>query len=189
MIKSNILIILTGKTASGKDTIKAALLQKYPQLRKVTTTTSRKIRLGEKNGVDYYFISRQEFEDKIKQGVFLEYVEYGGNLYGTTKSELQHTLDDHDVIWKIDPSRAGKIRDLGKINQQIMVIYLNVSDGVVLQRLKDRGLADLEIKRRMQDDKRIWQKYHQNYDHVVENVPGKLNETIQKIVNLIDSRL
>lgn len=182
------LIILTGKTASGKDTIKAALLKKYPKLRKVTTTTSRKIRTGEKDGVDYYFTSRKQFEKKIKKGDFLEYVEYGGNLYGTIRSELEHTLDNYDVIWKIDPSRAGKIRELGKINKQIMVIYLNVPLDIVLKRLQQRGLSEEEIQKRMADDKSIWQKYHKNYDYVVENVPGKLNETIQKIVNLIGSR-
>lgn len=179
------LIILTGKTASGKDTIKAALLNKYPKLKKVITTTSRKIREGEKNGVDYHFISRDQFEDKIKKGQFLEYVEYGGNLYGTTKSELENLLNNHDMIWKIDPSRAGAIRDLKIFNKPVMVVYLNVSDDVVLERLKKRGLTEDEIQKRMTDDKKIWQNYHQNYDFVVENVPGKLNETIQKIAALI----
>lgn len=184
-----ILIIITGRTAAGKDTIKAVLLEKYPKLKRVITTTSRKMREGEKNGTDYFFISRDEFEKKIKNGQFLEYVEYGGNLYGTTRSELKHSLADHDVLWKIDPSRAGEIRDLGEINKQIMVIYLNVSDDVVLKRLKQRGLTEEEIQKRMTDDKRIWQKYHQNYDYVIDNIPGKLDQTIQKIVKMIDPYL
>lgn len=190
------LIILTGKTASGKDTIKDALLSKYPNLRRVITTTSRNIRSGEKNGIDYYFITKDEFKDKIKKGQFIEYVQYGGNLYGTTKEELENTLNHHDVIWKIDPSRAGEVRDFikrafpknqaEKINRQIMVVYLNVSDDVILQRLNSRGLNGSEIKERMEDDQRIWKKFHDKYDYVVWNMQGKLNLVVEDLVKLIE---
>ncbi len=76
------LIILTGKTASGKDTVMAKLLQKLPGFKKVVTTTSRGIRPGEREEEDYLFISEAEFRRKIEQGDFIEYVRYGGNFYG-----------------------------------------------------------------------------------------------------------
>lgn len=165
------LIVLTGKTASGKDTIASRL----PNFKRVITTTSRLPRANEKDGVDYYFLSRAEFENKIKQDEFIEWVEYGGNLYGTYKKELEQT---GDLLWRIDPSRAGQI-------ENGLVIYITCSDDVILQRLKKRGLSEEEIQKRMADDKNIWGKYKDNYDYVVENIPGKLDETIDKITKII----
>jgi len=172
-----ILLILTGKTASGKDTIAS----KLPDFKRVITATTRSPRPNEKEGIDYYFLTRGEFENKIKQGKFFEYVTYGGHLYGTFKKELEQA---GDLLWRIDPSRAGRIKDLLK---NAKVFYITCDDKVVLQRLKNRGLSDAEIQSRMEDDRKIWQQYKDNYDYVLENVPGKLDETIDKIVNIIEN--
>ncbi len=189
-------IILTGKTASGKDTIKSALLQKYPTLKKVITTTSRTPRFNEQNGIDYNFLTRPEFEDKIQKQEFAEYVEYGGNLYGTQKKELEQALTG-DILWKIDPSRGGEVRDFIKrayapnlaqdLIKRVIVIYINAPDEVILQRLQKRGLSEGEIKKRMQDDERIWEQYKNSYDFVVENTLSKLNETIDKVEQIIEN--
>ena len=179
---NNFLIVLTGKTASGKDTIIAKLLEKFPDFKKVITTTSRILRTGEINGIDYNFVSKEDFKDKITQGDFEEYVEYGGNLYGTEKSQLN---TEGDLIWRIDPSRAGQIKDLIK-NKKLLVIYLTVDDATVYKRLKLRGLSQQEIDNRMRDDKVFWEKYKENYDFVVENIPGQLDLTLDKIVEIIE---
>lgn len=191
-------IILTGKTASGKDTIKFALLRKYPLLKKVTTTTSRAPRSNETDGLDYLFLTRDEFESKIQKGDFAEYVEYGGNLYGTQKKELEQALKE-DFLWKIDPSRAGEVREFIKrsfpaqtaqeLIKAVLVLYINVSDEVVLQRLQKRGLSEEEIQKRMMDDKRIWDKYKNSYDFIIENETGKLDQTISKIEQIIENHL
>lgn len=176
------LIVLTGKTASGKDTIGDILLKKYQNLKKLTTTTARTKREREVNGVDYNFITQGEFKKKINNNKFLEYVEYGGNLYGTEKTEFIH---DGMILWKIDPSRAGKVREL--ISKKLMVIYITTDEQEILKRLEKRGLSKEEIRKRMLDDKEIWEKYKNSYDFVIENVPGKLDETINKIVAIIKS--
>lgn len=176
-----LIIILTGKTASGKDTLMQKLLSKFPDFRKVVTTTSRPQRAGEVNGLDYNFISKEDFRERIERGDFIEYVEYGGNLYGTEKVKL---ISDVNLIWRIDPSRAGQIRDLIK-NKKLLVIYLTVEDSAVLKRLRERGLSQQEIERRMREDKNFWEKYKDSYDFVVENVPGKIEETLDKIVQII----
>src|SRR3990167_7244332 len=163
-------IILTGKTASGKDTIIARILSKYPNFKRVLTTTSRQKRTGEQNGIDYNFISDDQFRQKIEDGDFYEYVNYGGNLYGTEHSRINL---EKDLIWKIESSRAGKIRAL--IKNPVIVIYITCDDEIILRRLKKRGLSKEEIQKRMQDDIKIWQKYKDNYDFVIENVPGKLD--------------
>jgi len=188
------LTVLTGKTASGKDTVMAKLLSRFPDFKRIITTTSRKQRLGEKDGMDYNFISEQDFKLKIKRQDFIEYVEYGGNLYGTEKAQIIKNLD-HDLIWRIDPSRSSQIRefirsafDQGRAENLlkcILVIYLTVDDSVVLERLKKRGLSCAEIEKRMQEDADVWQEFKDNYDFVIENIPGKLAETVDKICNIV----
>ncbi|MBI2597532.1 hypothetical protein HYW41_05245 [Candidatus Daviesbacteria bacterium] len=190
------MIVLTGKTASGKDTIAYKLLLKYPLLKRVITTTSRIPRKDETNGKDYYFLTREEFNEKIKNGEFAEYVGYGGNLYGTFKKELEQALIS-DTLWRIDPSRAGEVREFIKrtfpsgeaqdLIQRVVVIYITTADKVILERLKNRGLSESEIIKRMNDDNKIWQKYSQKYDFVVENAPGRLDQTLNKIISILGS--
>lgn len=190
------LIVLTGKTASGKDTLKDILINKYPNLKKVVTTTSRAPRRGEKDGIQYHFLSREEFQTRAENGDFIEYVEYGGNFYGTQKKDLEDFYDQ-DFLWRIDPSRAGEARQFLKrafpadyteeLINNLKVIYITTSDEVVLERLKKRGLSDEEIQNRMADDAAIWQENENNYDYVVENVPGKLDQTIDKVIQIIEN--
>jgi len=178
-----VLLVITGKTASGKDTILKLLLSKYPNFKKVLTTTSRPPRENEKNGVDYNFISDQEFIDKIKNGSFLEHVKYGGNYYGTEKSQIN--LSDN-LIWKIDPSMAGKAKE---IFPESLVLYINVADDVVLQRLKERGIYGEELQERMADDQEFWNRYKDKYDYIVENIPGNLQLALDKIYGIINSQV
>ncbi len=179
------IIVLTGKTASGKDTVMSKLLMKFPKLKRIITTTSRTPRPGEKNGIDYNFIPEADFKQKIERGGFIEWVRYAGNLYGTEKSQVLDNLSS-DIIWRIDPSGAGQIRQLIR-DSKVLVIYLTVSDEVVLKRLKERGLKHEEISKRMQEDKQFWQEYKDNYDFIVENAPGKLDETLDKMTKIIEN--
>ncbi|OGE26593.1 hypothetical protein A3C26_04295 [Candidatus Daviesbacteria bacterium RIFCSPHIGHO2_02_FULL_39_12] len=185
MENSGLLLILTGKTASGKDTIMQMLLSKYPNLQRVTTSTSRPKRDNEKDGLDYYFLTGEEFNKKIGKGDFIEHVEYGGHLYGTEKTEIAKVFNTN-LIWRIDPSRASQIRQFIK-SANVLVIYLTVSDQVILERLQKRGLSQAEIQTRMQQDKIFWNQFKDSYDFVVENVPGKLNQTFNKIAQIIES--
>lgn len=188
------LIVLTGKTASGKDTIMRQLLSKFANLKRVISTTSRSIRDGEKNEIDYKFITSDQFKEKINSGEFVEFVEYGGNFYGTEKTELEKAQHS-DLIWRIDPSRAGEVRNFIKraypqdqaenLIKRVIVFYITTSDDVILERLKRRNLTQEEIEKRMADDKEIWQENENNYDFIIENTSGKLNETIDKIISII----
>lgn len=192
-----LLLVLTGKTAAGKDTVMAKLLARSSCFKRIITTTSREKRPSEQNGVDYNFISEPEFREKIDKEDFIEYVEYGGNLYGTEKSQITNNLHKN-LIWRIDPSRAGQIRKFIKdsfepelaedLLQKVKVIYLTVSDDVVLARLKKRGLGEEEIAKRMQEDAKFWQEFENSYDFVVENIPGKLDKTISQVSELIEIR-
>lgn len=173
----------------------AKLLARFPQFKRVITTTSRTPRNGEVNGVDYNFISEPDFKQRSEKGDLIEWVEYGGNLYGTEKTQITCNLDKN-LIWRIDPSRAGQIRQFIKdscppglaqdLLKRTLVIYLTVDDSLILERLKKRGLTEEEIQKRMQEDKQFWQEYKDDYDFVVENIPGKLDETVDKIAKIIE---
>lgn len=196
MEKTSKLIVLTGKTASGKDTVMRKILSRSPHITRVVTTTSRPPRNGEINGQDYNFISREDFNRKAENGDFIEYVEYGGNFYGTEKKEISNA-SGKDIIWRIDPSRAGQIRDFIQsayspkqaeaLLQKVVVIFINTDNQTILERLKRRGISGGEIQRRMEQDSEFYQNYKQNYDFIVENVPGKLDETIDKVVQIINN--
>ncbi len=197
MENNGFLLILTGKTASGKDTIMQQLISKYPNLQRVVTTTSRPKRYNEVEDKDYHFLTPEQFKGKINQSAFIEYVEYGGNLYGTKKSDINKAFDN-DLIWRIDPSRAGRIREFinsafnpdqaQKLLKKVLVIYLTVSDQVILERLQKRNLTKEEIEKRMQQDKLFWEQFKDSYDFIVENIPGKLNETLDKIIQILENR-
>lgn len=175
------LVIITGKTASGKDTVIAKILEQFPNFKKVLTTTSRTPRNGEQNGVDYNFISEKEFINKVTKGEFLEHVKYGGNYYGTEKVQINPSLD---LIWKIDPSMAGRAKE---IFPESKIIYLNTPDQVVLERLEKRSINAKELQERMADDQEFWQQFKDKYDFTLENIPGKLSDTLAKIVQILEN--
>lgn len=170
------------------------LLSRFPNFRRVITTTSRKQRFGEKNHVDYHFISEADFRRKINDGDFIEYVKYGGNIYGTEKYQILGNLGN-GLIWRIDPSRAGEIKKFIKnafdettarnLLRRAVEIYLTVDDDVVLKRLKKRGLSQEEIASRMEEDAKFWQEFKNNYDFIIENVPGQLDQTVAKVCEII----
>ena len=81
--KKGVLIILSGPSGSGKDTILGELVSRNDNVRVSISMTTRKMRQGETDGVHYYFVTREYFEKKIKEGSMLEYAEYAGNYYGT----------------------------------------------------------------------------------------------------------
>lgn len=176
------IIVITGKTASGKDTIIKSVLQKYPNLKKIITTTSRKPRENETNGVDYNFISEDEFTNKINKGDFLEHVKYGGNYYGTEKSQIS---PEKNLIWKIDPSMAGKAKEMFP---ESVIIYINTNDEVISKRLEKRGIGSEESAERMADDQSFSNQFKDKYDYIIENIPGKLEQTIGKVTQIIEEK-
>lgn len=191
------LIVLTGPTASGKDTIMQKLMDEYPNLQRVITTTSRAPRQSEEKEIDYHFISESEFRKKIDEGQLIEYVKYGDNFYGTYKIEILSKLDK-DTIWRIDSSRAGQIKQFikqsfepevaEKLLKQVLVIYIFVSEEEIRERLKRRPLSEKEINSRLKQDSWDWIKYKENYDFIVENPEGKLDEAILEIKQIIEAK-
>lgn len=133
------LIIISGTTCAGKDTVVKSLLKKSSNITKSISYTSRPIRSGEKNGKDYYFVDKEEFERKIENDDFLEYacVQYGA-YYGTPKQEVIDLLNEgKDVILVIDVQGAQIIKE--KYPETLLIFIMAPSMKEVKKRIIARG--------------------------------------------------
>ena len=101
MNKRGLLIVLSGPSGVGKGTVLRSYLEKNPNTRLSVSATTRQPRMGEVNGVHYYFLTEKEFEKKVEQNEMLEYATYSGNRYGTPGGPVKEMLEDgHEDVYK-----------------------------------------------------------------------------------------
>ena len=145
------IVVLSAPSGGGKTTIAKALREQLPdRFGFSVSATTRKPRGGEKDGVDYYFWKPNEFLKGVNQGKFLEHAQYGGELYGTLKSDVQRILDSgRHVLLDIEVQGAEQVRGL---DQNALTIFILPSDPrVLIQRLVNRGSETAEeIQRRLE---------------------------------------
>ena len=138
------LIIISGTTCAGKGTVIKKLLSNHNDIMLSTSYTSRPKREAEIDGVDYYFVSKEEFERKIENGDFLEYaqVQYGA-YYGTPKKEVLELLDSgKDVILEIDVQGAKQIKEI--YPSTILIFIMAPSMREVKRRIMMRGSENID---------------------------------------------
>ena len=146
--KQGQLIVVSGPSGAGKDTIVSELLKKNDNIWLSVSATSRKPRKGEVEGVNYFFIEEKEFKKKIKENYFLEYAKYADNYYGTPKEEIIKKLDKGiDVILVIEIEGAKKIKEIAP--ETLFIFIMPPSEKELLKRLANRKTEDKEkiIKR------------------------------------------
>jgi len=177
--KRGSLIIISGTTCAGKGTIVKELISRNANLYLSTSYTSRPIRNNEIDGKDYYFVTQEEFENKIANNEFLEYalVHYGC-YYGTPKKEINEKLDAGlDVILEIEVDGAKQIKKL--FPETILIFIMAPSMEVVKERIKKRNTENPEqiIKR----FKRAYQEINEvnKYNYVVIN--DELEDAVKKV--------
>jgi guanylate kinase len=166
--KEGLLILFSGPSGVGKDTVLDVVLNKNKDLQKSISLTTRKIRENETDGKDYYFISVPEFERMIADGEVLEYAQYGSNLYGTPKGPVDKWLSEgKNVILKIEVQGAESIKKL--YPDSIGIFLLPPSMEVLENRLRSRGTEDEEdVKKRLEIAQSEMRK-SKNYDYFVIN--------------------
>ena len=135
--KQGLLIVLSGPSGCGKNTVCNALKKENKNIWESISMTSRERRPGEKNNEDYYFVTKEEFEEKIKENKMLEYASFAGNYYGTPKDAVQQKLDEgKDVILVIEIQGALKIKEI--LPQSLFVFLLPPSMNELKKRLERR---------------------------------------------------
>jgi guanylate kinase len=177
------LIIISGPSGSGEDSIIEGLSKRMP-LERVITTTSRDKRHGERDGNPYYFISQDGFERGIEEDGFFEYAQhYNDKYYGVTYEEINRVRHSGKVgIWKIDYKGVVMAKEL---MPEIIAIFIIAPLDILEARLRKRDtVTDEYIEERMTYTKE-WMKHTDMYDFTVVNEEGRLIETIDTVENIV----
>ena len=160
--------IISAPSGSGKSTLVDRLLASDPGLRFSVSYTTRKPRGNEKPGESYIYISRQEFDDRVQRGEFLEHAEVFGNCYGTSREVLdQARREGKDLILDIDVQGARQLKK--RIPEAVTIFILAPSRDILEQRLRSRSEdSEQVIQRRLKDAAEEIRNYTQ-YDYVLVN--------------------
>jgi len=181
------MLILAGKTCSGKTT----LLHKFKDIgiRSIPTFTTRKMRAGEVNGDNYYFITEKEFQNKIEQQFFVEYTKYNvatGETwyYGTSKESLKQ----NNGVIILNPEGVKAIKKLGM--RDLIVCYIKCDEAVLKNRLIRRGDDVGEAERRLEADRKDFIGFENYAQIIVNNNEGtSIDQLVNEIYDLYQSRL
>jgi guanylate kinase len=175
-----LLLIISSPSGAGKTTLTARLLSEVKGLTFSISHTTRKPRQSETNGKEYHFVSREEFERLIDQGAFLEWAEVHGNLYGTSKAEIERRRGDRGIVFDIDHQGARQIKCAAP--DSVAVFILPPSMAVLEQRLRGRASEDEEtVQRRFGVAKREIEHYGL-FDYVLVN--AELEEATRKLTSI-----
>jgi len=169
MREKGLLIVLSGPSGVGKGTVRKEIFsQPDTAFEYSISMTTRKPREGEVHGVDYFFKSREEFEELISQGKLLEYAEYVGNYYGTPVDYVRETLDaGRDVFLEIEVKGARQVRE--KFPEGLFIFLMPPSLTELQNRIVTRGTETEDlIRNRMLTAREEIEMMHL-YDYVVEN--------------------
>ena len=184
-------LVISGPSGSGKSTLYHAVAPLAGGIEFSVSCTTRAPREGEKDGVDYYFISREEFEARVARGEFAEHAEVHGNFYGTLKSELSgRTARGADVVLDIDVQGADQLRRLAREDEAFrrtleFVFVAPPSYAELERRLRARGTESEEtLARRLANAKREMQ-CADRYDYLIVN--DNREEAADRLLALIRS--
>jgi guanylate kinase len=180
--KRGLLIVISGPSGVGKDAIIKRLLELDPNLRYSVSYTTRAPRPGEVDGVNYHFVSRDEFEKLIREGAFLEYATYGGNVYGTPKAQLDDVRGDgHDVVLKIDVQGAEQVRKRAPDALRIFLAPPSMEE--LLRRRTERHSESARDQTARQMIAKDEMALAPHFDHVVVN--DDLERAVQEVLAII----
>jgi guanylate kinase len=182
-----ILIVISAPSGCGKTTIAKAILEKHPSLLFSISATTRPIRTGEVNGKDYYFLTRLEFEDRIKTGDLIEWEEIYRNYYGTLKSEIQRSLEmGNPMIFDVDVKGALSIRR-NYPNDSVLIFIKPPSMEALIKRLENRKTENQETLKRRLD--RVPMELDQGFQFDFQVVNDDLEKAIAEVDAIVRKNL
>jgi len=181
--RGGIIVVISAPSGAGKTTLCKRLLQSSLPFAYSVSFTTRVPRKNEIEGVDYYFVSREEFQKMIKEKEFVEWAEVHGQLYGTSEKFLNEVIKDgeKDVLLEVDVKGGIEIKK--KYPQQAVLVFLLPPSWKELEkRLSKRGTEEEEVKERIERAKKEV-KYAPYYDYIVIN--NDINRTLKNLLVII----
>ena len=182
-----IVFVISGPSGSGKGTIVKMVRERCPEIGLAVSATTRAMRPGETEGVEYYFKTREQFEEMAARGEFLEYAPYKGELYGTLKSELERiTGEGRDLILEIEVQGAAQVREL--LGDRVVSVMLIAPSGEEQRRrLLGRGTdTEEQIDERMRRAREEIREAHL-YDYVTVNETGRAEECAGVVLSIMQA--
>ena len=185
MTEKGLIVIISAPSGCGKGTVLKEVFAKYNKARYSISATTRNPRDGEKNGVEYHFLSKADFENRIKNNQMLEYAEYCGNFYGTPKDEVYKTIEQgFDVILEIEVQGAEQVKKICPEAVTIFVMPPSLSE--LEKRLIGRQTEDMETIQKRIDTAKIELEKADKYDFVVLN--DEVETAADKIISIIKAQ-
>lgn len=183
-MSKGMLVVVSGPSGCGKDTVISQYARNNPEIRLSVSATTRDLRPGEVNGVDYHFISQEKFQYLIENDGLLEFAKYAGNWYGTPKKTVDDWLEEgKTVVLIIEVQGGAKIK--GLYPDAVSIFLLPPSMEVLEKRLRGRATdSDQSIKRRMETALVEMQTAH-HYDYVIIN--DELGNAVNNVGTIIDA--
>lgn len=147
-MESPAVFVITGPSGVGKGTLIRALRERHPEIAMSVSATTRGPREGEADGVDYHFLTEEEFQRRVQAGEFVEHAAYSGNHYGTLRSELERNAGAGGVVLEIELQGARQIREA--MPEALQIFIAPPSPETLRERLTGRGTDSAEdIERRL----------------------------------------
>ena len=186
MANSPKVFVITGPSGVGKGTLIRGLLERMPELELSVSATTRHPRPGEENGVDYHFLSPEQFEARVAAGDFVEHANYSGNRYGTLRSDLERRLaQGAGVVLEIEVQGARQVRRA--MPDAVAVFIAPPSREALRARLVGRGTDSSEqVDARLQTAERELEAQPE-FAHVVVN--DRLEEAIDELVSIVRAEM
>mgnify|MGYP001811782260 FL=1 len=176
--------VISAPSGTGTTTVCRRVVDRDPQIELSISHTTRPPRLGERTGVDYHFVTADEFRALVDRNAFVEHAEYGGNLYGTSWSSLDDPLDrGRDLLLEIEVQGAGQIR--ARRSDARLLFLLPPSMEELSRRLRGRGTDDASaVERRLQIVVSELQAVH-GFDYAVVN--DELEAAVAAVCEIVDA--
>lgn len=173
------MIVLTGPSASGK-TATCLYLQSHFGIRKVVTHTTRPMREGERNGVDYHFVTEEEFREMEKEGLFIETVFYNGYHYGTSKKEVRI-----DKCLAVEFSGAKVYKGLQ--DPRIVLFFLKADEKRRRERMAERGDAPEKILSRLENDRQVF-RLDEKIESLIDGIIDTESHSLEEVSAIVYKR-
>ena len=179
-----LLVVFSGPSGVGKDTLIEKVLEAEPCMRKVATVTTRPPRPGEVEGVDHYFVSNERFHRLVSEGALLEHARVYGNWYGVPKKDVDHLVSEGwDVILRTDIQGVASIKSLAP---HAVTIFIAPEDMADLEaRLSRRGATDPQSQAIRLDTAKREMDAAQSFDHVVVNPEHGLEDAVESVRQIL----